>query len=440
MEDRFHKELILMSGAHKKYCMNRFSTMGLTSGQPKILWILMEKEGFLQKDLAARCHVEPATMTILLNNMQKKGLIRRKYVVAACGKRAYEIYLTEKGREVAETVIAVINEAEELSFSGFSPAEKQQLLELMSRISSNLLFEARNAGKSEEIETVSDPIKKAIEEETSKVEVNLVPDLYCNALEDPSKAGRIEKISYQTKDYYGDGEKITKEAFVYLPAGYCTEKKYNVLYLMHGIGGDEYEWGMFNDESRVKHIMDNLIARGEIEPFIVVTPNGRAGAEFADVKNSKGYGSFYDFGKELRNELIPYMDANFSTYADREHRAMAGLSMGGMQTINIGICESLDLIGWFGTFSAAPTSYESRRVANAVEKLPEYPVYYMYNICGTEDGIAYGSASNAAKNLPEISRSFVEGKNYTWEELPGGHDFTIWYLGFYNFSKIVFSR
>ncbi len=82
--------------------------------------------------------------------------------------------------------------------------------------------------------------------------------------------------------------------------------------------------------------------------------------------------------------------------ADREHRAMAGLSMGGMQTINIGMCECLDTIGYFGAFSAA------------------------------------------AKQLPQLSERFQDGENYMWQELKGGHDFHIWYLGFYNFAQKVF--
>lgn len=184
-----------------------------------------------------------------------------------------------------------------------------------------------------------------------------------------SECGTIEKISYTTYDYFGDGSEIEKHANVYLPYGYDEEKKYNVLYLMHGIGGDENEWGMTGSTSKVKIIMDDLIYNGDIEPFIVVTPNGRSGADFAN-KNSD-YNSFYEFGKELRNDLIPYIESHYATYgqygendydmkADREHRAMAGLSMGGMQTINIGMCECLDIISYFGAFSAASTSYRGR--------------------------------------------------------------------------------
>lgn len=250
--------------------------------------------------------------------------------------------------------------------------------------------------------------------------------------------GRIQPISYETKDYFGDGEKITKFANVYLPAGYDCSKKYPVLYLMHGIGGSEIEWGMTGDHSIVKKIADNLAVKGEAVPFIIVTPNGRSSKNFGNVNSD--YNSFYKFGLELRNELIPYIDSHYSTYADREHRAMAGLSMGGMQTINIGICECIDLISWFGAFSAAPTSYQCMRIASEVERNKQFPVNYFYNICGLEDSVAYGAASGAAKLLPRMNDYFVEGKNFTWQEVHGGHDFNVWYLGFYNFARIIFKQ
>lgn len=247
-------------------------------------------------------------------------------------------------------------------------------------------------------------------------------------------SGTIQHITYKTKNYFGDKSEMEKKANVYLPAGYDESKKYSVLYLMHGIGGNENEWGMTDDNSLVKKMMDNLIAKGDIEPFIVITPNGRSGRDFA--KTDSDFNAFYKFGEELRNDLIPYMDTHYSTIADRNHRGMAGLSMGGMQTINIGICECLDLISWFGAFSAAPTSYDAAKVADYITTHPEWTVNYFYNICGTEDGIAYGSHKNAAYNLPQLSPKIIDGENYKWQQRTGGHDFGIWHLGFFNFAKI----
>ncbi|WP_029233547.1 alpha/beta hydrolase [Butyrivibrio sp. VCB2006] len=270
------------------------------------------------------------------------------------------------------------------------------------------------------------------------------------ALRTGQESGTIERITYTTYDYAGDGSEYTKEANIYLPAGYSEDKKYNVMILMHGIGGNEDEWGMNKSTSRVKAIMDNLAYYGDIEPFIVITPNGRAGKNAGKSGSAKGSGieSFYLFGKELRNDLIPYIDSHYSTYADyeegydlsaaRAHRAIAGLSMGGMQTINIGIGECLDMFGYFGAFSAAPTSNVAAKTASIISD-SEYPVYYFYNICGKQDRTAYQSSSAAAKTIPALCDKLTEGENFMWQEVDGAHDFHVWYLGFYNFAQLAFN-
>lgn len=276
--------------------------------------------------------------------------------------------------------------------------------------------------------------------------VDAIPSEYLRRRVD-EQSGTIEKISYQTKDYFGDESEITKHAYVYLPYNYDENKKYNVLYLMHGIGGNENEWGMNNQSSMVKIMMDNLIYNGEIEPFIIVTPNGRSSAEFANT--SSDFNAFYVFGKELRNDLIPYIESNYSTYGEydengydmtaaRNHRAMAGLSMGGMQTINIGMGENLDILSYFGAFSAAPTTNNASKIAALLEEFPDYDINFFYNICGTEDGIAIASASAAVNNLTNLTDRLVDGENFVWQTVSGGHDFKIWYLGFFNFAKLVF--
>lgn len=259
--------------------------------------------------------------------------------------------------------------------------------------------------------------------------------------------GTLEEIEYETKDYFGDESVITKKAFVYLPKGYDKSKKYNVLYLMHGIGGNEREWGMCDKTSKVKAMMDNLIEKKEIEPFIVVAANGRSSANFADTNSD--YNSFYCFGKELRNDLIPFIDKNYATYADykedgydltkaRKHRAMAGLSMGGMQTINIGMCECLDIMSYFGSFSSAPTTNNASKIAKSLESFEGYDIHYLYMICGTEDNIAYGAASSAVNGLTTFTDKIVDGENFKWQTVKGVHDFKVWYLGYYNFAKLVF--
>ena len=150
---------------------------------------------------------------------------------------------------------------------------------------------------------------------TPKPTATPTPEVASVALTLPTKyvlsykgdCGTIESITYMAKDYLGDGPEVEKKAFVYLPAGYDESQKYNVLYLCHGIGGDENEWGFNNPAgSRVKRILDNLIGEGSIEPLIVVTPNGKA----YGLSGVTGNDLFYKFGYELRNDLIPYIDSH----------------------------------------------------------------------------------------------------------------------------------
>ena len=261
---------------------------------------------------------------------------------------------------------------------------------------------------------------------------NEIPAEYRTKVPD---GGRVEEITYPSRDYYGDQAEVAKHALVYVPAGYTGKDPCDVLILCHGVGGTEREWGFADADSLSRKLTDHLFAEGKVRNLIIVCPNGRSTANCNDVSFGNMY-SFYSFGQELRNDLIPYIDAHYSTYAGRDHRAMAGLSMGGMQTINIGMCECLDLFSAFGAFSAAPTSLTSAEIARKLKDFPEdLSIRYFYSLCGTEDGIAYASASAAVKKMPADSR--LNETNWYWQERPGDHSFEIWNLGLYNFLKLL---
>ena len=258
----------------------------------------------------------------------------------------------------------------------------------------------------------------------------------------PTVRGTVERIGYPSRDYFGDGAEMTKHALVYLPAGYDPGQRYDVMILCHGIGGNENEWGFENSYCVGRNVIDNLIMNGDIRPMIIVMPNGRNCAKpyTSSMENS---GAFYVFGQELRNDLIPWIDSHYATYgsdcpddpsAAREHRAMAGLSMGGMQTINIGLCECPDLFAWFGAFSAAPTTYTANEIVKALDQYPDLDIRYFYSICGTEDSL-YFAGSGAAKDITSLTDRFTEA-NWHWQERSGGHDFNIWNLGLYNFAWV----
>lgn len=280
----------------------------------------------------------------------------------------------------------------------------------------------------------------------AKIEDEEIPYAYRASKKD--FAGTVEYITYQTKDYHGTGEEITKPAYVYLPHGYDAEKQYNVLFLMHSGGGDETQWDLDNPLSSVRLAMDNLVYYGDVEPFIIVTPNGRAGADFANMADQSE--PFERFGQELRNDLIPYIDANYATYADyspegydasasRDHRAIAGFSFGGMQAINIGMCECLDLFSYFGPFAPAGTSYWSEEIAAFWATLEEdYEIHCIYNICGTADNGCMAASYYSLGGLPQLTDKVVADKNIFHHAVPGSHDMTVGKLGFYNFAQLVF--
>ncbi len=138
MREQLIVSLISASSAHQKSCWGGFRELDLSPGQPKVLSRLRYQEGYLQKDLAALCHVEPATMVVLLSNMEKRGMIRKEVDHVSGGKRAYRIYLTEEGRRLAEQVDRVVEEIEQKSFAGFTEEEKDQLITLLGRMTENL--------------------------------------------------------------------------------------------------------------------------------------------------------------------------------------------------------------------------------------------------------------------------------------------------------------
>ena len=271
-----------------------------------------------------------------------------------------------------------------------------------------------------------------------------LPNAYTR--EKAENGGKVLRITYPTKDYFGDGAEIEKHALVYLPADYSEDVPCDVLFLCHGVGGTEYEWNfaITPGNQNGKNVADCAFSMGLVKNLIIVLPNGRSTANFNDTSFGNMY-AFYSFGQELRNDLIPYIDDHFSTWsgklrddpaAARQHRAMAGLSMGGMQTINIGMCECLDLISAFGAFSAAPTSLPAAQIAEKLKEFPEdLDIRAFYSVCGTSDGTAYASASAAAKTKPADSR--LTEDNWFWQDVEGSHDYSVWYLGLFNFLKLL---
>jgi enterochelin esterase-like enzyme len=233
--------------------------------------------------------------------------------------------------------------------------------------------------------------------------------------------GKLEMIEYDSKTV-GTERKMQ----VYTPPGYSEEKKYPVLYLLHGIGGDETEWQRF---AQPEILLDNLIADGKATPMIIVMPNGRA------QKNDRAEGNvfatapaFEKFERDLLDDVIPTIESRYSTEADREHRALAGLSMGGGQSLNFGLTH-LDTFGWVGGFSSAPNTKPPAELIPDADAAKELKLLWLS--CGSKDGLI---------RLSQGFHSFLKENEipHVWHVAEHGHDGPEWKQALYYFSQEIF--
>ncbi len=192
--------------------------------------------------------------------------------------------------------------------------------------------------------------------------------------------GRIETVEYDSKSVGA-----RRKMLVYTPPRYTREKKYPVLYLLHGVGGDETEWNRF---ALPGVILDNLIADGKAVEMIAVMPNGRALPDDRapkDLFSPENFAGFAAFDRDLFDDVIPTIDARYGTLADPEHRALAGLSMGGGQTLNFGLSH-LDRFAWIGAFSPAPNTKRPAELVPQPEAVRE-KLRLLWLSCGRNDGL-----------------------------------------------------
>ncbi len=138
MYDKFFLKLLGVSSAHAEMSRKAFEELGLTEGQPKILFILRRQNGYVQKELAESCSVRQSTLTVQLAKLEEQGFIYRETCHVSGRKRAFRIYLTEAGHVIAERLEEVVDEIEKKCFMGFSEAEEKQLKELLQRVERNI--------------------------------------------------------------------------------------------------------------------------------------------------------------------------------------------------------------------------------------------------------------------------------------------------------------
>lgn len=284
--------------------------------------------------------------------------------------------------------------------------------------------------------------------------------------------GRVERVEYASSVTGG-----MKPAMVYTPPGYSSAQRYPVLYLLHGIGGNETHWP---GPGAAGTILDNLIADQRAVPMIVVMPHGRSsnepetslfggrgrggrgapGAAPAPNPAAGGQGragqppaagdgraagpggggrgggmgvefeAYAAFERELLADLIPFIESRYSVQAGREHRALAGLSMGGGQSLNFGL-GNLDTFAWVGGFSSAPnTSPPAQLVPDPAAARQQLKLLWVS--CGDQDSLF---------NISEGVHTYLAEQKvpHVWHiDVGGGHTFPVWKNNLYHFSTLLF--
>ncbi len=234
--------------------------------------------------------------------------------------------------------------------------------------------------------------------------------------------GKVELIEYDSTTV---GTK--RKANVYLPPNYSEKKKYPVLYLLHGIGGDEMEWMRFATPNLM---LDNLIADKKALPMIIVMPNGRAQKDDRPVGDVfRSAPAFAVFEQDLLKDLIPAIESKYGVRKEQKHRAVAGLSMGGGQSLNFGLAHQ-DVFGYIGGFSSAPNTKAPDLLIPDVAACKKN-LKLLYISCGNKDGLIGFSQKlhrfAKANDIPHI-----------WNVDSHAHDATTWRNNLYHFVQKAF--
>lgn len=235
-------------------------------------------------------------------------------------------------------------------------------------------------------------------------------------------SGKVETVEYDSKTV-GNKRKMV----IYTPPGYSKDAKYPVLYLLHGIGDDETGW---SQKGQAGIITDNLYADKKAVPMIVVMPNGRADANDRAVgAASRSSRAFEAFENDLLKDIIPFVESKYSVKTGPENRALAGLSMGGGQSLNFGLAH-LDTFAWVGGFSSAPNTRSPQQLVpdpNAAKQ----KLKLLWISCGDKDGLISISQGVHAylkeKAVPHI-----------WHVDSGAHEWPVWKNDLYLFSQRIF--
>jgi enterochelin esterase-like enzyme len=233
-----------------------------------------------------------------------------------------------------------------------------------------------------------------------------------------TKRDDIARGEVETVEYDSAALKTKRKMLVYTPSGYDKEKKYPVFYLLHGKGGNEKHWTQIG---KANVILDNLYADKKAVPMIVVMPNGEPQG-----------GERTAFEDDLLGSVIPYVESHYSVKADRESRAIAGLSMGGGQSINIGL-KNLDKFAWIGGFSSALGfgGNAANRITDADDANKKIKLLWLS--CGDTDTLM---KSNMAFHETLDKKKVT----HIWHVDKGAHTFPVWKNDLYLLSPMLFQE
>ena len=237
------------------------------------------------------------------------------------------------------------------------------------------------------------------------------------------EAGKVHKVEYDSKTV-GARRKMV----VYTPPGYSSRQKYPVLYLMHGLGGDQTDW----TKNDAEVILDNLHAHKKIVPMIVVMPDNRSSAHPHPPEDKREESEEYNrFEGELLGDVIPFVESHYPAIAEPRGRALAGLSMGGGQALNIGL-KHPDTFTWVGAFSAG--GIHSKQVASLLDHpASAKPLRLLWISCGDKDSDKWGHLKKLHEDLE------LKGVPHVWYVDAGGeHVWPVWKNDLYWMSQRLF--
>ncbi len=286
--------------------------------------------------------------------------------------------------------------------------------------------------------------------------------------------GKVESLTYKTPAYavnavMGTDYELEKSVNIYLPYCYDPTQPYDILYLMHG-GGDNQDYWLTEKSDRTHgkttmRVIDHMIEDGLCAPLIIVTPTFYSEVEGVEIDAEKlaavceaigepNYKSVSDlytwfFGDEFRNNLIPAVEAQYLTYANkdvseenliatRDHRAYCGLSMGSITSFHAILMRSFDLISWCGSWSGAKTD-EALFRSTIESNYPDFGMKFWYNGNGVDD-IAFMEHYDLYGQLMQSMRDkFIDGENSAMVVFSdGAHNYSAWIVDLYNCLLVFF--